>query len=59
MQYMIIDADTDEMIDIIDICSDEEKNTYEDNHPEHYLLEDEVYDDLDEDYDLDFEDEDD
>lgn len=60
MQYMIIDVDTDEMIDVIDIASFEEKEEYENTHPDQYLLEDDLenYDDFEEDYD-DFEDEDD
>lgn len=59
MQYMIIDVDTDEMIDVIDIASFQEKEEYENTHPDQYLLEDDLenYDDLDDDYD--FEDEDD
>lgn len=57
MQYMIIDAETDQMVDFIEL-QPAQKASYEDAHPEYYLLEDEEIYDLDEDYD-DFEDEDD
>jgi len=59
MNYIVFDIDTDEMIDVIDIASYNEKEEYENTHPDHYL-EEEVNLDMDlEAFDADFEDEDD
>lgn len=60
MQYMIIDVDTDEMIDVIDIASYTEKEEYENTHLDHYLEEEvDLGINLEEDFEIDFEDEDD
>jgi uncharacterized protein YktA (UPF0223 family) len=53
---MIIDVETDELIDVIDLFSEVEKNNYEKAHPDHYLLDDKVWEE-DEDFDEDFENE--
>ena len=39
MQYLIIEKETDELFDIIQLNSDKEKLNYEKNHPEYYLEE--------------------
>lgn len=39
MQYLIIEKETDELFDVIQLNSDKEKLNYEKNHPEYYLEE--------------------
>lgn len=39
MKYVICDMATDEEIEFIDFEFEGERDAYEDNHPEHYLVE--------------------